>query len=44
MALRWAAADFLEEEQSFKKPRGHADLKTLMNSLHPNSALLKHAA
>ena len=44
MALRWTAASFLEAEKSFKKLRGHADLKTLINALRPNSALLKKAA
>ena len=44
MALRWTAAGFLEAEKSFKKLRGHADLKTLINGLRPNSALLKKAA
>ena len=44
MALRWTAAGFLEAEKSFKKLRGHADLKTLIKGLHPNSALLKKAA
>ena len=44
MALRWTAAGFLEAEKSFKNLRGHADLKTLINGLRPNSALLKKAA
>ena len=44
MALRWTPAGFLEAEKSFKKLRGHADLKTLINGLRPNSALLKKAA
>ena len=44
MALRWTAAGFLEAEKSFKKLRGHADLKTLINGLRPNSAPLKKAA
>jgi len=44
MALRWTAAGFLEAEKSFKKLRGHADLKTLNNGLRPNSAPLKKAA
>ena len=44
MALRWTAAGFLEAEKSFKKLRGHADLKTLINGLRPNSALLQKAA
>jgi transposase-like protein len=44
MALRWTAAGFLEAEKSFKKLRGHADLKTLINGLRPNSQPIKKAA
>ena len=44
MALRWTAAGFLEAEKSFKKLRGHGDLKTLINGLRPNSQPLKKAA
>lgn len=44
MALRWTAAGFLEAEKSFKKLRGHADLKTLMDGLRPNAKQLKKAA
>lgn len=44
MALRWTAAGFLEAEKSFKKLRGHADLKILINGLRPNSQQLKKAA
>ena len=44
MALRWTAAGFIEAEKSFKKLRGHADLKILVNSLRPNSYSLKKAA
>ena len=44
MALRWTAASFIEAEKSFKKLRGHADLKILVNSLRPNSHSLKEAA
>ncbi len=35
MALRWTAAGFIEAEKSFKKVRGYADLKTLINGLRP---------
>ena len=35
MALRWTAAGFLEAEKSFRKLRGHDDLKILINSLRP---------
>jgi hypothetical protein len=44
MALRWTAAGFLEAEKSFKKLRGHADLKTLIDGLRPNTQQLKKAA
>lgn len=44
MALRWTAAGFIEAEKSFKKLRGHADLKILINGLRPNSPSLKKAA
>ena len=44
MALRWTAAGFLEAEKSFKKLRGHADLKTLIDGLRPNAQQLKKAA
>jgi hypothetical protein len=41
MALRWTAAGFLEAEKSFKKLRGHADLKTLINGLRPATQQLR---
>ena len=44
MALHWTAAGYIEAEKSFKKPRGHADLKILINGLRPNSYSLKKAA
>jgi transposase-like protein len=44
MALRWTAAGFLAAEKSFRKLRGHADLKTLINSLRPANQQLKKAA
>lgn len=44
MALRWTAAGFIEAEKSFKKVRGYADLKTLINSLRPNIQQSKKAA
>jgi transposase-like protein len=37
MALRWTAAGFLEAEKSFRKLRGHDQLKSLINSLRPNA-------
>jgi putative transposase len=44
MALRWTAAGFIEAEKSFKKLRGYADLKILINSLRPAAQQLKKAA
>lgn len=44
MALRWTAAGFLEAEKSFKKLRGHDQLKILIDGLRPNSQQLKKAA
>jgi transposase-like protein len=44
MALRWTAAGFLEAEKSFRKLRGFAHLKTLINALRPDSHQLKKAA
>lgn len=44
MALRWTAAGFLEAEKSFKKLRGHADLKILISRLRPAAQQLKRAA
>ena len=44
MALRWTAAGFMEAEKSFKKLRGHAELKTLIDGLRPNAQQLQKAA
>ena len=44
MALRWTAAGFLEAERSFRKLRGFAQLKSLINGLRPQSPALKKAA
>lgn len=44
MAMRWTAAGFLEAEKSFKKLRGHADLKILINRLRPAAQQLRKAA
>lgn len=44
MALRWTAAGFLEAEKSFRKLRGYAQMKTLINALRPISPQLKKAA
>lgn len=44
MALRWTAAGFIEAEKSFKKLRGYADLRILINSLRPVAQQTKKAA
>ena len=44
MALRWTAAGFLEAERSFRKLRGHEDLKTLINGLRPAIQQFRKAA
>lgn len=44
MALRWTAAGFLEAEKSFRKLRGFAQLKSLINGLRPKARGLKKAA
>jgi hypothetical protein len=44
MALRWTAAGFLEAEKSFRKLRGHAQMKSLINALRPKLFQLKKAA
>jgi putative transposase len=44
MALRWTAAGFLEAEKSFRKLRGFAQLKSLINGLRPQAQPLKKAA
>jgi putative transposase len=35
MKKRWIAAGMLEAERSFRRVRGHADMKTLVEALHP---------
>jgi hypothetical protein len=42
--VRFAAAGFLEAEKSFRKLRGYADLKLLINGLRANVQTLKKAA
>ena len=44
MALRWTAAGFLEAEKSFRKLRGHSQMKSLINALRPNTQQIKKAA
>ncbi len=41
MALRWTAAGFLDAEKSFKKLRGFAQLKSLINNFRPRVQPLK---
>ena len=44
MALRWTAAGFLEAEKAFRKLRGFAQIKTLINALRAPNQQLKKAA
>ena len=44
MAMRWTAAGFLEAERSFKKVRGHQQIKSLINALRRNHNTMKKAA
>ena len=44
MAMRWAAAGFLEAEKAFRKLRGHADIPALLRVLRPVTVQLKKAA
>ena len=44
MALRWTAAGFLEAEKSFRKVRGHAQMKTLIDALRAHTQPVKKAA
>ena len=44
MAMRWAAAGFLEAEKAFRKLRGHADILKLIRVLRPVPVQLKKAA
>ena len=44
MAMRWAAAGFLEAEKSFRRLRGHASIPALIRVLRPAPVQLKKAA
>ena len=44
MAMRWAAAGFLEAEKAFRRLRGHASIPTLIRVLRPAPVQLKKAA
>ena len=46
MAMRWSAAGFLEAEKSFRKLRGHVQIKDLIKALRPRdqSTVLAEAA
>ena len=44
MGRRWTAAGFIEAEKSFKKLRGYADLRILINSLRAIAQQTKKAA
>ena len=43
MALRWTAAGFLEAEKSFRRVRGHSQIKDLIKTLRPQKSELKVA-
>lgn len=44
MAMRWAAAGFLEAEKSFRRLRGHKNITTLIHALRPVPVRLKKVA
>ena len=44
MAMRWAAAGFLEAEKAFRRLRGHQHIAALIRAMRPIPAQLKKAA
>lgn len=44
MAMRWAAAGFLEAEKSFRRLRGHQHIAALIRVMRPAPVQLKNAA
>jgi transposase-like protein len=44
MAMRWAAAGFLEAEKAFRRLRGHQSLPSLILAMRPASVQLKRVA
>jgi transposase-like protein len=44
MAMRWAAAGFLEAEKAFRRLRGHQHIAALIRVMRPVPALLKKVA
>jgi putative transposase len=44
MATRWTAAGFIEAERSFRRLRGHQQIKALLQALRPQDKNLKKAA
>ena len=44
MAMRWAAAGFLEAEKAFRRLRGHRSIAALIHALRPVPAQLKKVA
>ena len=40
MAMRWAAAGFLEAEKAFRRLRGHKNIPALIHALRPT--ILQH--
>jgi putative transposase len=44
MAMRWAAAGFLEAEKAFRRLRGHQHVAALIRLMRPVPVQLKNAA
>ena len=44
MAMRWAAASFLEAEKVFRRLRGHKNIPALVHALRPAILQLQKAA
>ena len=44
MATRWTVAGFIEAERSFRRLRGHKQIKALLQALRPQDKNLKKAA
>ena len=41
MAMRWAAAGFLEAEKAFRRLRGHKNIPALIHALRPTPAIIR---
>ena len=44
MAMRWAAAGFLEAEKAFRRLRGYKKIAGLIKAMRPTSVQTKRAA